>query len=71
MNKLSSQILLGACALTLATLVVAEPTGSKSTYEATVKSAAADYDIDKATCNQLSGNPKDICMACRPRATWR
>ena len=38
------------------------PAMSKSSYDAAISSANAQYKTDKQTCAALSGNAKDICM---------
>jgi hypothetical protein len=53
--------LLAAASLTVATGAWAE-TGSKNSRDAAVRNAEAEYKMDKATCDKLSGNAKDVCI---------
>jgi len=45
----------------------AEDVAIKATYDAALETADADYDVAKAKCDQLSGNPNDICVAAAKR----
>ena len=62
MNKLTSRILIGACVLTLGHAAGAVTAHSPESYKAALETAEADYDIARARCKELKGNPKDICV---------
>ena len=36
---------------------------SKANYDAAGKQAKADYKVNKAKCDSMKGNPKDVCVA--------
>jgi hypothetical protein len=39
------------------------PNDAKQAYSAIVDKANSDYKTDRARCNSLTGNPKDVCIA--------
>lgn len=47
---------------TSATLAV-DKTDAKATYSAAKEEASAQYKVNRAKCDSLAGNPKDVCVA--------
>lgn len=65
MKKIIVNMLTGLCALNFALLAAVAHSSSdaaKNEYKAAVKSANAIYRADRAKCDVLSGNPKDVCI---------
>lgn len=51
----------------LGSAVHADEQAARAHYTAAVERAEADYDVAKSRCDQLSGNPQDICIAAAKR----
>ncbi len=62
MNTLNIHAIAIAVSLTFSAGVMAQNV-SKDDYMAVKDKIAADYKLAKASCDSLSGNPNDICMA--------
>lgn len=62
MNTLNIHAIAIAVSLTFSSGVMAQNV-SKDDYMAVKDKIAADYKLAKASCDSLSGNPNDICMA--------
>ena len=62
MNKLNMTAIAAAISLVFSAGVMAQSM-SKDTYKAADDLIAAEYTTDKAKCDSLSGNPKDVCIA--------
>ena len=62
MNKLNMTAIAAAIGLVFSAGVMAQSM-SKEAYKAAEDRIAAEYATDKANCDSLSGNTKDICIA--------
>ena len=62
MNTLNMHAIALAVSLAFSTAATAQSV-SKDDYEAVKDKIAAEYKLAKASCDSLSGNPNDICMA--------
>ena len=62
MNKLNMTAIAAAIGLVFSAGVMAQSM-SKEAYKAAEDRIAAEYTTDKAKCDPLSGNTKDICIA--------
>ncbi|CDH46177.1 MAG: hypothetical protein IPL59_25710 [Candidatus Competibacteraceae bacterium] len=62
MNKLNMTAIAAAIGLVFSAGAMAQNM-SKDAYKAADDLIAAEYTTDKAKCDPLSGNPKDICIA--------
>lgn len=63
MKKILANIFLGAVALGFAAASsVAIADEGKAAYKAAKSSATETYKIERAKCDALSGNPKDVCI---------
>jgi hypothetical protein len=62
MNKLNMTAVAAAIGLVFSAGAMAQ-TLSKEAYKAAEERIAAEYATDKATCDPLSGNAQDICIA--------
>lgn len=63
MKRSTTTVLAAAIGLAFATAAFAGATMSKPEHSAAKGSIAAGYKSDKAGCDSLAGNGKDICMA--------
>ena len=63
LSSLARAVAICAGAVVFAGTAGAADKGDKATYEQAKASAKAAYDTDKHTCDSLSGNAKDICVA--------
>lgn len=63
MKKILATLFLGAVALSFATVAPAATDGAKTTYKAAKDSASEMYKTDRAKCDALKENPKDVCIA--------
>ena len=64
MKKFISAIVFSAFSVGFAvSAFAAEAAETKATYNAAKDAAAAQYKTDRAKCNSLTGNPKDVCVA--------
>ena len=62
MNKLNISAIMIAISFACSTVAIAESM-SKDVYKTAKDRIEAEYKADKAKCDSLSGNAKDICMA--------
>lgn len=63
MRKLDVAAIAAAIALVLSVAAVAAPSMPKAEYKARKDRISAEYKSARASCNLLSGNAKNVCMA--------
>ena len=63
MKKLMTYFLLGLASFSFAHLAPAATEQEKDTYKQAKRDADSTYKAAREKCNELSGNPKDVCIA--------
>jgi hypothetical protein len=63
MKKILVNLFLGFVALGFATVAPAATNDAKAAYTAAKDSAAASYKTERAKCDAMKENPKDVCIA--------
>lgn len=62
MKKILVNLILSAITLGFAAIAPAATDDAKAAYKAAKDSASATYKAERAKCDALSGNPKDVCI---------
>ncbi len=71
MKRILANLILSAVTLGFATVAPAATDEAKATYKAAKDSAGATYKRERAKCDALSGNPKDVCIEAAKAAEKR
>ncbi|MFC3111451.1 hypothetical protein ACFOFO_26510, partial [Undibacterium arcticum] len=62
MKKMLANLFLSVVTLGFATVAPAATDEAKAAYKAAEDSATATYKAERAKCDALNGNPKDVCI---------
>lgn len=62
MKNIFATLLITSVTLAMSTAGYAATAEQKTTYKAAKDTASADYKTNRAKCDSLTGNPKDVCV---------